>query len=61
MGFNSGFKGLNNIKLQSSHYRNISTDPLETGRESLGIPAAHFGNHCNAVFNVIIKSGKKPK
>jgi len=50
-----------NIKIQSSHYRNKSTDPLGTGRESLGISAADFGNHCNTVFNPTIKFGKEPR
>jgi hypothetical protein len=31
-------------KLQSSHYRNVSMDPLRTGRASLGIRGARFGN-----------------
>jgi hypothetical protein len=33
-------------KHQSSHYRNISTDLLGTGRAFLGIRGAYFGNHC---------------
>lgn len=31
-------------KLQSSNYRNVSTDCLRTGRGSLGNRGAHFGN-----------------
>ena len=37
---------LNISQLQSSHYRNVSTDFLGTGHRSLGICRAHFGNHC---------------
>jgi len=37
-------------KLQSSHYKNVSTDPLGTGRESLGIHGAQFGNRCSNRF-----------
>jgi hypothetical protein len=33
-------------KIQSSHYRNISTDPPATGHGSLGIRGPHFENHC---------------
>jgi hypothetical protein len=31
-------------ELQCSHYINLSTYPLATGRVSLGIRGAHFGN-----------------
>ena len=33
-------------QLQSSHKRNVPRDPLGTGRRSLGIRGAHFGNRC---------------
>jgi len=33
-------------KLQSSYYRNVSTDPLGSGHRSLEIGGAHFGNFC---------------
>jgi hypothetical protein len=32
-----------NIKLQSGHYKNLSTDSLGTGSRSLGICGAHLG------------------
>jgi len=40
-------------KLQSSHYKNVSTDPVGTGRGSFGIRGAHFGNH-RLRFSVLI-------
>jgi len=55
MGFNSGFKGLTkdyslNLKkislIQSSHYRNASTDPLWTCHGSIFIREAHSGIRC---------------
>ena len=34
-------------KLESSHYADVSTDPLVTGRGSLAIRGAHFfGKEC---------------
>ena len=40
--------GNSNIKkkLRSIHHRNVSTDPLGTGRPPLGIVGAHCGDHC---------------
>jgi len=32
------------VKIQSSHYRNVASDPRRTGRGSLGMCRAHFGN-----------------
>ena len=32
-------------KPQSSHYRNISTDPRGTGHGSPGVRGSHFGKH----------------
>jgi len=37
-------------KLQSSHYRNVSTDPSVTGRGSLGIRGPHFEKHRIRLF-----------
>jgi len=31
--------------MRNRYYTNVSTDRLETWRETLGIHAAHFGNH----------------
>jgi len=33
-------------KLQSSHYRNVSTAPQGTDHGSEGIHRAYFGNNC---------------
>jgi len=33
-------------KLQRSHYKNVSTDPLGTGGGSLATGGAHFGSRC---------------
>jgi hypothetical protein len=41
-------------KLQSSHCRNVSTDPLETGRGSFRIRGAHFGNHWSGKLSGIV-------
>jgi len=38
-------------KLQSSRYRNVSTDLLETNHRSLGICEVHFGNKCARLMN----------
>ena len=33
-------------KIRSSHHRNVSTDPLASGRRSVGNRGANFGNDC---------------
>ena len=41
---------------QSIRYRNISMDPLGTGRGYLGIRGASFGNHCHRFFSLKIRT-----
>ena len=46
---------LNSDSYKNSQYRNVSTDPLRIGSESLGIRGAHFGNHCFREFQVFTR------
>jgi hypothetical protein len=44
---------LKKSKLKSSHYRNVSTDPLETGRGSLGTRGPQTAHHCVRTYDLI--------
>ena len=40
-------------KLQSNHYRNVSTAPQGTGRGSEGICGSYFGNNCTTTLKPV--------
>jgi hypothetical protein len=40
-------------KVQSIHYRNVSTDPLGTARGSLEIRGTHLGNQRSNDFKIL--------
>ena len=46
------------IKLQSSHYRNLSAEPVGRSGGSLEIRRAHFGNSCSTAFTVNVLHGE---